>query len=139
MNVAFINFDFNMKIVLKILFILACFLPCSLTYAQDDEEEEFLTGQELLQGCEEGSAPGSPNQYCMQYVFGYVQTVVALQGADPSQPQLFGINPEQIGLQEVTENVTNWLRSKPERLNEEAYILVGQSLATYYPCQNSAF
>ncbi len=104
-----------------------------------EQEEEFLTGRELLQGCEEGAAPGTPNQYCMQYVFGYVQTVVSLQAADPSQPQLFCIDPTQIGLPEVTDQVSKWLSSHSERLDEEAYVLVGQSLAEYYPCQASAF
>ena len=115
-------------------------LNTTLVYAQESgEEEEFLTGRELLQGCEEGAAPGAPNQYCMQYVFGFVQTVVALQTSDPSQPQLFCIDPNQIGLQEVTDNVTRWLRSQPERLDEEAYVLVGQSLASQYPCASAAF
>lgn len=121
------------------LVILTTVINPLLVQAQEEAEEEFLTGQELLQGCEQGAGPGAPNQYCMQYVFGFVQTVVALQAADPSQPELFCIDPNQIGLPEVTENVTKWLRSQPDRLNEEAYILVGQSLATQYPCQASAF
>ena len=124
--------------LLKILLLLIGF-QMHFVYAEEAEEEEFLTGKELLQGCEQGSAPGAPNQYCMQYIFGYVQTVVALHAADPSQPQLFCIDPTQVRLEEVTENVTSWLRGQPDRLNEEAYILVGQSLATEYPCQAPAF
>lgn len=116
---------------------LLLFNPLVLN-AEETEEEEFLTGRELLQGCEEGAAPGAPNQYCMQYVFGFVQTVVALQQGDPSRPELFCIDPNQIGLQEVTENVTRWLRGQQDRLDEEAYKLVGQSLATQYPCGDSA-
>ncbi len=129
-----------MKEKIKIYLMTLCLvLAPGLVSAEETEKEEFVTGKELLQGCEEGAAPGAPNQYCMQYVFGYVQTVVALQQADPSQPQLFCIDPTRIGLQEVTENVMKWLRSQPERLSEAAYILVGQSLATYYPCQVTAF
>ena len=132
-----------MKLLVRNLFFILCIsglYPSVLLAGEaETETEEFLTGQELLDGCEEGSAPGAPNQYCMQYVFGFVQTVVALQAADPSQPELFCIDPAQIGLPEVTENVTKWLRNQPERLSEEAYILVGQSLATNYPCQPSAF
>lgn len=121
---------------LSILLILSA----SYVHAEEgQEEEEFLTGKELLQGCEEGAAPGAPNQYCMRYVFGFVQTVIGLQAADPSQPQLFCIDPTKIGLPEVTDNVTKWLRSQSDRLDEEAYVLVGQSLASNYPCQASAF
>ncbi|MCG8379573.1 MAG: hypothetical protein MI865_08890 [Proteobacteria bacterium] len=126
--------------VFRILFVLLC-LHTGFAMAGEtaEAEEEFLSGRELLHGCEEGAAPGAPNQYCMQYVFGFVQTVVALQAADPSQPELFCIAPTKIRLEEVTDNVTRWLRNQPERLDEDAYLLVGQSLATDYPCQASAF
>lgn len=97
-------------------------------------EEEILSARELLQGCEEGAAPGAPNQYCMRYVFGLVQTLDMLQQQGES-PKIFCINPHVIGLEDVTENITKWLRGKEDRLNEDAYILVTEALNQMYPCQ----
>jgi hypothetical protein len=98
------------------------------------EEEEAISGQELLDGCMEGAAPGAPNQYCMQYVFGLVQVVDSLQQAEPDQPKVFCIDPNLISLQDVTESITNWLKKAPQRLNEDAYKLVTEALHSSYPC-----
>jgi len=115
---------------LSILFILGA----GTTSAEEEQvEEEVLSGQELLAGCEEGAAPGAPNQYCMRYIFGLVQTVDTLQQMEPGQ-KVFCINPHQISLQEVTETTTQWLRNVPERLNEDAYKLVTEALHSSYPC-----
>jgi hypothetical protein len=89
--------------------------------AESGGNEEVLSGRELLDGCEEGAAPGAPNQYCMNYIFGLVTIVDAMQQADPT-PKVFCINPHKVGLQEVTEKTTTWLKSVPERLDEDAYI-----------------
>lgn len=97
-------------------------------------EEEMLSGGELLTGCKEGAAPGQPNQYCMRYVFGLVQTIDMLQQAEPGQ-KLFCINPNVISLQEVTMKITAWLKGKSSRLNEDAYVLVSEALNTFYPCK----
>ena len=105
-----------------------------LQAAQEVEEEEVLSGRELLEGCDEGAAPGAPNQYCMQYVFGLVQVVDSLQQAEPGQEKVFCINPHQVSLQEVTEKTTRWLKSVPDRLNEDAYKLVTEALHDMYPC-----
>lgn len=100
------------------------------------EEEEVLSGQELLAGCEQGAGPGQPNQYCMKYVFGLVQTVVMLQQFEPEQPPLFCIDPNAVGLPEVTEQVVEWLRAAKDRLSEDAYVLVSEALHLKYPCQS---
>jgi len=123
---------------MKYLASLALLLSFSLTspvFAEEaaPEEEEALSGQELLDSCEEGAAPGAPNQYCMRYVFGLVQVVDSFQRADPSQ-RIFCIDPNQVSLQEVTETTTDWLKKYPERLNEDAYKLVTESLNKNYPC-----
>lgn len=124
------------KCLLLLTLLMAQLTPLS---ASAEEEEEFLTAGELLTGCEEGSSPGAPNQYCMQYLFGFVQTVLSLQSADPSQPQLFCIDPQRIGLPEVTDTMTAYLRSQQGRMDQEAYKLVGEALAKNYPCDSKPF
>lgn len=101
-------------------------------------EEEMLSAGELLKNCEEGASPGNPNQYCMRYVFGLVQVVDSFQRADPSQ-QVFCIDPNKLSLQEVTETATDYLKSKSDRLDEDAYKLVTEALHASYPCNTSSF
>ena len=119
----------------KISFIafMMLFLNLSVVPAYAEEEEDVLSGQELVDGCSEGYLPGKPNQYCMQYMFGLVQALAALQEMEPGN-NLFCIDPTVIGLEEVTDNVTKWMNSVPERLNEDAYILATQALHESYPC-----
>ena len=109
-------------------------------YAEEEgaqgKEEEAISGRELLAGCEEGAAPGAPNQYCMRYVFGLVQVVDTFQQADPNQQKIFCINPNLVSLQEVTEKTVNWLKQRPERLDEDAYKLVTESLHVNYSCDS---
>lgn len=124
-----------MQIYHKTLLIFFLMVP-GFIHAEGEpgtEVEEVLSGQELLDGCEEGAAPGAPNQYCMRYVFGLVQVLDALQQSDPTQ-KIFCINPHVISLQDVTEKTTNWLKEVPHRLNEDAYKLVTESLHFNYPC-----
>ncbi len=112
-------------------FISPCICLLCLLTGQVNADEEVLSGRELLADCGEGV---EPNQYCMHYVFGLVQTVDMLQQADPGQ-KLFCIDPNVISLQEVTLKVTQWLRDKADRLNEDAYVLVSEALNTFYPCK----
>lgn len=114
-------------------------LPMNAQENEQAEEEQYLTGQELLDRCNEGASVGNPSQFCMQYVFGYVQNIEMLHSADPSQPRLFCIDPQAVGLPEVTEKMKNWLASVPGRLEQEAYILVAEALAKNYPCEASPF
>ena len=122
----------------KISFIVftILFLNFGIASVYAEEEEDVLSGQELVDGCSEGYLPGKPNQYCMQYMFGLVQTLAALQEMEPGN-KLFCIDPTVIGLEEVTDNVTNWMNSVPERLNEDAYILATQALHESYPCASA--
>lgn len=114
------------------LFILLCMSLLNSNIALA-EEEELLTAGELLENCDEGYAPGSPNQFCMRYVFGLVQTVVGLQQADGSAP-VFCIDPQVVRLEAATENVMAYLRSQSSRLKDEAQILVVEALNKNYPC-----
>jgi len=122
----------------KISFIVFMMLSLNFGVASvyAEEEEEVLSGQELVDGCSEGYLPGKPNQYCMQYFFGLVQALAALQEMEPGN-KLFCIDPTVIGLEEVTDKVTNWMNSVPERLNEDAYILATQALHESYPCTSA--
>ncbi len=122
----------------KISFIafMMLFLSIAIVPAYAEEEEDVLSGQELVDGCSEGYLPGKPNQYCMQYMFGLVQALAALQEMEPGN-KLFCIDPTVIGLDEVTDNVTKWMNSVPERLNEDAYILATQALHESYPCSQA--
>ena len=98
-----------------------------------EEEGELLSAGELLTNCEEGYLPGAPNQYCMRYVFGLVQTVISLQQAEQSPP-IFCINPQVTRLEEATENVMAYLRSQSTRAGEEAQVIVVEALNKNYPC-----
>ena len=112
------------------------FLNFGIASIHAEEEEDVLSGQELVDGCDEGYSPGKPNQFCMQYVFGLVQALAALQEMEPEK-KLFCIDPTVIRLEEVTDNVTQWMSSVPERLNEAAYILASQALHESYPCSSA--
>ncbi len=101
-----------------------------------EDEEEVLSAQEFVDGCSEGYSPGKPNQYCMQYVYGLVQALAALQEMEPGN-KIFCIDPTAIGLEEVTDNVTKWMESVPDRLHEDAYILASQALHESYPCSDN--
>jgi len=122
----------------KISFIafMMLFLNVGITSGHAEEEEEVLSGQELVDGCSEGYLPGKPNQYCMQYMFGLVKALAALQEMEPGN-KIFCIDPTVIGLDEVTDNVTKWMVNAPERLNEDAYILATQALHESYPCSQA--
>jgi len=124
-----------MKKISFIAFIML-FLNFGFASVYAEEEEEVLSGQELVDGCSEGYLPGKPNQYCMQYMFGLVQTLAALQEME-SGNKLFCIDPTAIGLEEVTDNVTKWMENSPERLHEDAYILATQALHESYPCSSA--
>ncbi len=119
-------------------FICSLLISYSLAVApvMAEEEEEVLSAQEFVDGCREGYSPGKPNQYCMQYIFGLVQALAALQEMEPEN-KLFCIDPTVIGLEEVTDNVSKWMESVPDRLNEDAYILASQALHESYPCAGS--
>ena len=119
-------------IAFMMLFLNFAIVP---VYAEE-EEEDILSGKELVDGCSEGYLPGKPNQYCMQYMFGLVQALAALQEMEPEN-KIFCIDPTVIGLDEVTDNVTKWMNNVPDRLNEDAYILATQALHESYPCASA--
>jgi Rap1a immunity proteins len=123
----------NMKHICSTLLVCSLIFPCEFAFAQEADEEEAVTGRELLADCEQGATATTPNQACMKYVFGLVQTVVMLQQMDPSK-KLFCIDPTVVRLEEVTNKVTAALKAVPERLDEEAYVLVSEALNTSYPC-----
>jgi len=123
-----------MSLLKKIIFVL---LSTGLLYSNivlaEEKAPELLTAGELLESCDEGSVPGAPNQFCMRYVFGIVQTIMALQQTDHSEP-VFCINPQVTRLEEATDNVIAYLRNQSSRSKEEAQILVVEALNKNYPC-----
>jgi Ssp1 endopeptidase immunity protein Rap1a len=122
----------------KLMFILLCtgFLNTNIVLAEEEAEPALVTAGELLESCDEGYIPGAPNQYCMRYVFGLVQTILGLQQADQSAP-IFCINPQVTRLEEATENVMAYLRKQSSRANDEAQMLVVEALNKNYPCSAS--
>ena len=122
----------------KLLLILLCagVLNSNIVLAEEDEPE-LLSAGELLANCDEGYAPGAPNQFCMRYVFGLVQTVLGLQQADGSAP-IFCIDPQVVRLEAATENVMAYLRAQSSRSKDEAQILVVEALNKIYPCSGSS-
>ncbi len=124
----------------KLLLLLNLLLALSLSFsvfAEEEAEEQLLTGQELFDRCNEGASPGNPSQFCMQYVFGYLQQIEMLMQMDPSQKRFICLDPQKVGPHEATEKVRNWLGGVPDRLGQEAQILVGEALAKNYPCETS--
>ena len=99
----------------------------------EDADDEMLSAGELLKSCEENSTPGAPNQYCMRYLYGLIQTVMMLQQADQSPP-IFCINPQVTPIQEATDNMIAYLRGQSSRSNEEAQKIVLEGLSRTYPC-----
>lgn len=101
-------------------------------------EEEMLTGAELLQNCRpEPAGAEEPTPYCMEFVYGLVQTLASLQEMMPEAEKIFCIDPNRIGLEEVTRRVTEWLETHPERLDEAAFLLASEALHENYPCPDS--
>ena len=125
-----------MHLLKKIFFISLSLLFLNSSKAiADHHEDVMLTAGELLAGCEENSSPGSPNQYCMRYLFGLTQTVLKLQQAEQSPP-IFCINPQVTSIQEATDNMIVHLRSQSSRLNEDAQNIVLEGLSKNYPCSS---
>ena len=118
----------------KLFFILLSLviLNSPMTLAEDTDDE-MLSAGELLKSCEENSTPGAPNQYCMRYLYGLIQTVMMLQQADQSPP-IFCINPQVTPIQEATDNMIAYLRGQSSRSNEEAQKIVLEGLSKTYPC-----
>ena len=117
----------------KFILLTLLTLPLPLAFAEDDETEELLTAGELLKSCEDGSTPGSPNQYCMRFLFQYIQTLLMLQQAEQSPP-IFCINPRVTPIEEATDNMIAFLRSQSSRSNEAAQQIVLEGLNKMYPC-----
>ncbi|SVB65791.1 uncharacterized protein METZ01_LOCUS218645 [marine metagenome] len=123
-----------MNLYKKLFFILLSLviLNSPMTLAEDTGDE-MLSAGELLKSCEENSTPGAPNQYCMRYLYGLIQTVMMLQQADQSPP-IFCINPQVTPIQEATDNMIAYLRGQSSRSNEEAQKIVLEGLSKTYPC-----
>lgn len=105
--------------------------------AQSEEqapEDDMLTGAELLDNCRPPAGETGPTQYCMQFVYGLAQTITGLQEMSPEADRIFCIDPNAIGLEEVTGRVTQWLETHPERLAEPAFLLASEALRDNYPC-----
>ena len=102
----------------------------------EDADDEMLSAGELLKSCEENSTPGAPNQYCMRYLYGYIQTVLMLQQAEQSPP-IFCINPLVTPIEEATDNMIAHLRNQSSRSNEPAQQIVLEGLNKNYPCDGS--
>ena len=121
------------------LMFCLCFglLQYSSAAAQSTEQdpgEEMLTGEELLENCRPAAGNTAPTSYCMEFVGGLVGTLAALQEISPDAEKIFCIDPQVVGLEEVTLKVTGWLEAHPERLPEPAFLLSSEALRDNYPC-----
>jgi Rap1a immunity proteins len=116
-----------------ILILLSIGLLNSNIVLAEEDEPELITAGELLESCDEGYAPGVPNQYCMRYVFGLVQTISGIQQQEQSAP-IFCIDPQLVRLEAATENVMKYLRAQSSRTKEDAQNLVVEALNKNYPC-----
>lgn len=99
--------------------------------------EQVLTGRELLDSCVRGEADAEAHTFCMTFMVGLVQTVSVMQQAGEG-PALFCIDPNQVSPEDVRGRAVTWLQARPERLDEEAYVLVGEALHQGYPCPATA-
>ncbi len=100
-------------------------------------EEQVLTGRELLDSCTRGEADAEAHTFCMTFMVGLVQTVSMMQQSGDG-PGLFCIDPNQVSPEDVSRRAVAWLHARPERLDEEAYVLVGEALHQGYPCPVAA-
>jgi hypothetical protein len=100
-------------------------------------EEQVLTGRELLDRCAPGEADSEAHKFCMTFMVGLVQTVAVMQ-QEGEGPALFCIDPNLVSPEDVRGRAVKWMQARPERLNEEAYLLVGEALHQAYPCPVSA-
>ena len=116
-----------------ILILLSIGLLNTNIVLAEEEEPELLTAGELLESCEKGSAPGAPNNGCVQYVVGLVLTVIKLQQAEQSAP-FFCINPQLNPKEEVTDKVIAYLRKQSSRSKEAAQTLALEALTKSFPC-----
>jgi len=126
-----------MNLLKKLLIVLLCtgLLNTNIVLAEE-ADAEMLSAGELLENCEEGSAPGAPNMDCMKYVVGLVLTVMQFHEAEQSPP-FFCINPQANPKEEVTDNVIAYLRKQSSRSNEDAQTLALEALTKSYPCTGS--
>lgn len=122
--------------MMKKLFVLIMVLAVQSVPAQNEEGtgEELLTAGELYDNCKGDAEEPAPTAYCKEFIYGLVQTLTSLQEMQPEAERLFCIDPNRIGLEEVTLNVTEWLAEHPERHDKPAYLVTAEALGTYYPC-----
>lgn len=125
-----------MSLLKKLVFILLFTGILNTNVLAEEAEPELLTAGELLESCDEGYAPGVPNQFCMRYVFGLVQTIVEIQQKEQSPP-IFCINPQVVRLEAVTEDVMAYLRKQSSRAGDEAQMIVVEALNKKYPCSTT--
>ncbi len=97
-------------------------------------DDDVMSGKELLRTCtSQSDSPTDGKQFCLRYIAGLVMTVSRIQEKDPST-RLFCINPQQVSLEEVHQTVMEGLKEDSQRLNEDAYVLVSETLHRKYPC-----
>lgn len=121
--------------MMKYLLILAAAVAIpALAQAEEGAGEELLTGAELYENCQGDADEAPPKAYCKEFVYGLVHTLVGLQEMQPEADKIFCIDPNKIGLDEVTLKVTEWLGEHPDRHEEPAYLLTAEALREYYAC-----
>lgn len=126
----------NMILIRIAGLVLALALAVPYGFTQTPDSEEMMTGAELLDGCEEGGPEAMPTQFCMEFVYGLVQTVTVLQEMMPDE-KVFCIDPQQVRLEDVTMEVTEWLQANPAHLDQPAFLLVSEALSQKYPCEDA--
>lgn len=119
------------------LFTLLLLPPLTVLAQADGDAEELLSGAELLANCQPAGGASAPTVYCMQFVSGLVQTLASLQEMAPADEWLFCVDPATDALEDVTGQVTGWLQTRPERLEEPAFLLVSEALRDNYPCSET--
>lgn len=121
-----------MKLIklVALVFMLGVLSPVSV---MAEEEEELLSAAELLANCEKDYTPGSPNEYCMQYVFGLLGHLMVQQQMEGSK-QVICIDPNQVTPPMVADKVVEYLRTNSSRGKESAQSLVTEAFVRKYPC-----
>lgn len=131
-----------MKKNLLMVAVLTLALEISVTAQAQDAEpsapagdvEQVLTGRELMESCTaEGGAESEGGKFCMTFMVGLVQTVSQMQLSGDG-PMLFCVDPNHVTPEAVRDSAVAWMRKRPERAGEEAYVLVSEALREAYPC-----
>jgi hypothetical protein len=110
-----------------------CAIPVLLVQVMSGgAKADFTSGNELWDFCQ-GDEPGSvKDTFCISYVIGAAEALVALQQAKQTGPEY--CLPPHVQRRQVSDVVKLFLRDHPENRQNTAVSLVMLALKEKFPC-----